>query len=273
MKLGSLKRVMMSDVPGAEPWFQTFLNHYNPFATQVTQALGQQISISDNTNCAFMDVDLFHGVERIVTAPVANCAGVVARKAAEIVSGKPTQNAVAVDLSVREIDGIRFGLTARFPPPPNYVLVRATGAQAIAHNTLTIMTYAATPVVSIGTAITYNGTDTLTCAIAGVFDVVAQNHIVAAAGGTRATFIFTNAGTRSAGVEIAGQAGGDLYASVTEPSAVLAVGNTRRMQVYQNQTAVAALNTGNNSYPYLSMRMIDRLPAFKARVSCLFLGV
>lgn len=264
---------MMSDVPGAEPWFQTFLNHYNPFATQVTQALGQQISISDNTNCAFMDVELFHGVERIVTAPIPRCAGVVARMAAEIVSGKPTRKALAVDLSVREIDGVRVGLTARFPVMGNYAVVQATGAQSIAHTTEVALTYDATPVTLVGSAISYNGTDTFTANEAGIYDVVGQATLVAAGGGRRRPRIVDAASSARACVEMPGNASAAFFATVTEQNAVLSAGDTRRLRMYQTQTAVAPLNTSSTPYPLLSMRMVDRLTTFKARVNCLFLGV
>ena len=272
MKLGSLKRVMMSDVPGAEPWFQTFLNHYNPLATQVMQTLGQQVSITDNTNCSFMDVDLFQGVERIVKAPVPRCAGVVARMAASIVSGKPTRTALAVDLSVREIDGVRFGLTARFPVMGNYAVVQATAVQSIARVTDVAFTYAATPVTLAGSAISYNGTDTLTANEAGIYDVTGQASLVSAAGGTRRASIITAAPVATASIEILGSAVSTVWATVTEQNAVLAAGDTRRLRMFHNQTAAAPLNTISGPYPRLSMRMVDRLTTFKARVNCLFLG-
>lgn len=270
MKLGSLKRVMMSDVPGAEPWFQTFLNHYNPFATQVTQALGQQITIADNTNCAFMDVELFHGVERVLAAPMDNCEGLLAYAAKEIVNGKPSTR-VGVRITVRRITSGTFGITAFYPFEEQHIVVQATGAQSINHNTTTTLTYAATPVRSVGTLLTYNGTDTITTAAAGVFEIVAHGSFVTAVGGSRAVLIQVSGVTQTRN-ETPAPAGNGWALNAIPPPLALAAGATVVGRVFQNQTAVAALNTDGTPRPSLSVRMIDRAATFKASVSCLFLG-
>lgn len=240
-------------------------------ARETTALLNNGLTIADNLAAAIIEVDLVHNADTLIANPLRNGSipsGIVAM---DVVENVPTDLSTFVPSLIPSLawypgpDGL-LRVRAQYPVPNNYVVVQATGAQSIAHNTLTVVTYAATPTVSVGTGITYNGTSTLTASQAGIYDVSAGVHITAAAGGTRFSAILNAAGNRTVGLEIPGQAGGDFYGALIKQNEVIAAADTRRLQVYQNQTAVAALNTSNNAYPFLSMRQVDHTSGYSRRV-------
>lgn len=289
MKIGAVKRFLGSEANGAPDWFKKYLSKSNEFSAQVLQALQGNISLSDNTNCAFEDFILNHATELVVKSPIAAPVGVVPVAAYVYRNGKATTTQIPASVAMRRIGDGSVGLTAHFPCPLRTISLRASSTQSIGSggsvkllvdtelynvgdsDSLSGQRYFTYETVGVGTEIiapdpgaylvqSYGSLSFSTAAV-----VYAQHFLEAVSPSTGAERLSVDASAK-------GNVITDTYqASCFSPHYTTESGVRFRCYVY-HQDGFTEATVGGDNLPHLKVTMTDRHTSFKSKVRVLFLG-
>lgn len=210
-----------------------------PVLDELQALLRNGLMFKDNVDCSIITKDLVHGEEETFSVgfkPI----GVYALKSEAVDDGE--RYAVSA-LDWRIVDDATIGVTARYAAPSGHVVVEKTANMSVAHNARTAMQWSAVKYQE-GTAISWSSGANTRLTFSQPGRVQLSTDIIlydTAAGGHRETYWLKNGVTANyLGYDLTP---GGVYAGTSGTGDItVASGDYVELYLYQNQTAIAALN-------------------------------
>ncbi len=159
-------------------WFHRFLEQLNPFTQYLSNQLNGALTI-DNEKSKLTTQKLSHGVPLDIANPFTTKPLDVIAVSTDTTLPKPQ-----IDWTFLQSGKLR--VTAYYPLPEQFIYLRQTSTAQTINTTGTTVTFDASPIVSVGSNITYDGTSTLTFKVAGRY--AASYKIILGSPGTATLF-------------------------------------------------------------------------------------
>lgn len=277
MKLSFNDKITQADFPKAgEAFSPRFVKNFADMVRQVSQWSQKGVTLVDNMNGAKLTLNMAHGVPQLVSKPLPSGANPIGVRAincdtqaipALTMSQTATVNGVVVNAGQGSV-----WLTALYPLAEQAVLLTSTTAQSIPSTAETVYSnFPATPTVSIGKNITYDGSSKLTTKIKGNFDIRASTPFGANVTGMRLIAILVNStvrwGTQAYGN--AGSSGSYVACSTIVP---LNVGDAVQFELFQDSGGAVSTSPSTGFLCTLAMRQLSNDASLTANVTLFIEG-
>lgn len=251
MQFNFQSKITLDDFPPAgEAFSPKYVQNYGLMVAQLANGLQGGLTFAENMAAVWQTASITHNVGVSVYNPLQN------KAAPKQVFVLPVSQPIANHSWTFTPSTNLISLTVTYALREQFMMVQATGAQTVANNTITSMTFAATAVESSGSNITYDGVSKMTFNEAGHYAMDFVLRWAASAVGTRQAWVQDNLSGVYGYSEI-GPQGTWSIANNGSHIYTAAAGATMHLMGY-NTAGGGGLATTSAPYTYWQIRQVSR---------------